>query len=535
LSTLVRLSFWLPDPPQPRFADAFEHHLRPVLETHGLTDPTPSLRPAQEGVFSRLFGIETPLAIQIKQQALEDDPAWHQALDLVFPNPSSWRLELYETNAGPGQRTPCGTGFRQAQWYTLTADAGLAAIGLGGSMCQDGRGQLWLSTGMGIVRFDGVTWHHFGVADGMAHASVASIMASQAGGLWIGSSGGVSYYDGLTFIHYTTADGLGFNHAMCLLEDRQGRIWAGNEKGLYVFEDQAFVPGPVGAPLSGEIVRSVLQDRQGDLWVGCHGALYWFGPNQTRVWRATDGLHGSVRALLEDQQGLLWIGTDQALYTMDQQRLSQVETTVGFAVCTVNALAEEPDGTLWYTQDPHGLGCYDGHRHRSYPTQNILSLLLDSEENLWMGMTHGLSRWDRARYTHFSREDGLPHEIGCDMVQGRDGRFWVSTAGGLTVFDGQAFQSIPELEGQNLWFVEEDPQGRVWSGGGFSDALYRLDNDQIEAVWTAQPPEAGPSRTWIDCQGRVWCIHTWFNLPLETHPSYGTVAGRDRLAPGGSG
>ncbi len=108
-------------------------------------------------------------------------------------------------------------------------------------------------------------------------------------------------------------------------------------------------------------------------------------------------------------------------------------------------------------------------------------------------------------------QDGLPTLTIKALLQTRDGYLWISTAAGLTRFDGLQFQTYdrsntPEMIGDEfsaygLW---EDREGSVWAGtmnaglvryrdGKFerwdksrglpSDTIYRIDGDEEGGVW----------------------------------------------------
>ena len=67
---------------------------------------------------------------------------------------------------------------------------------------------------------------------------------------------------------------------------------------------------------------------------------------------------------------------------------------------------------------------------------------------------------------HLGPEDGLSHRWVTQVIQGRDGFLWVSTADGLNRYDGHAFKTYPELDEehgiQHIYTIQEAQNGMIW-------------------------------------------------------------------------
>ncbi len=82
--------------------------------------------------------------------------------------------------------------------------------------------------GSGVSKYNGETFTHFTVKDGLCDNDVQSLMEDRHGILWIGTRfGGVSKYDGETFTHFTEKEGLIDNDVRSILEDSYGNLWFG--------------------------------------------------------------------------------------------------------------------------------------------------------------------------------------------------------------------------------------------------------------------------------------------------------------------
>ncbi len=47
----------------------------------------------------------------------------------------------------------------------------------------------------------------------------------------------------------------------------------------------------------------------------------------------------------------------------------------------------------------------------------------------------GLSRFADGKFTNYTMADGLPNELVTALFEDREGRFWVGSHGGLSIFD----------------------------------------------------------------------------------------------------
>jgi len=80
MPTLARLSFWVSPEQRDAFEATYEKKLVPILKKHDLVESSERARSTVEGVFSRLFEVETPSEVAAKERALQNDPAWQEVL-----------------------------------------------------------------------------------------------------------------------------------------------------------------------------------------------------------------------------------------------------------------------------------------------------------------------------------------------------------------------------------------------------------------------------------------------------------------------
>jgi ligand-binding sensor domain-containing protein/signal transduction histidine kinase len=161
-------------------------------------------------------------------------------------------------------------------------------------------------------------------------------------------------------------------------------------------------------------------------------------------------------------------------------------TAAGLPQNSVNAIAQTPDGYLW-VGSRDGLARFDGVRFTVFGLRDglqsveIQTLCLDRHGTLWIGTSGGgLSRWIEGKIENVA----LPHQlIAPDSVtalaEDADGRLWIGTGAGLSIWQDDRFVERPELamlERASVRSLRRDSHGGMWIGTG-SQGLYAF-NDQ---------------------------------------------------------
>ena len=104
-------------------------------------------------------------------------------------------------------------------------------------------------------------------------------------------------------------------------------------------------------------------------------------------------------------------------------------------------------------------------------------MLEDRRGVLWFGTNGGLSRYDGAAFTTYTRSDGLGSHDVWAMVEDLTGNLWLGTGGGgATRFDGTSFMTVSAKDGLGNGHVQsllEDSRGRLWIGT--SGGAYQFD------------------------------------------------------------
>lgn len=295
---------------------------------------------------------------------------------------------------------------------------------------------------------------------------------------------------------FTVDDGLAQNQVSSVVQDRAGFIWVGTSRGLQRYDGYSFVRYSAlqrDAPRElDESIRQLHLDALGALWIETPRALFRFDPASRTLTRLT--LSADGRAWAPDSAGRVWIMDGKTLTSIDARstplRVETVERWPSVAKFTI-AFATSRTGGVWLTlRDTSGYRVVRAGASTRTPRSYRLEFI------------------------------GAPSAL----VEDREGRVWVSGAGGVAVLDPGAdrFRRLAESGGavmgalviehaasgsvivaSDRWIAHLDRSGRV---------IHRWDAPELFGKGVGPPDIA------IDREGGVWVATLWggvFRLDRE--------------------
>ena len=311
---------------------------------------------------------------------------------------------------------------------------------------------------------------------------VNAMLVEPDGRLWVGTvEGGLNLREKGTadFIHYTTANsGLSHNSVSALAADHHGKLWIGTWGGGVCLTERQGVHYISRLELQGEyqwrtgFVGALAVDSINDgLWIGSNAGLYFYDFKSHVIEEPFEGcrsLTGNIGAIV-DYDGFLWMGCMQGLIKVDLNSGRQGHRP--FKHKLISHKLDDPDSRI---------------------VDKISSFCLAHDGTLWLGSNgYGLYRrkGDRSQESGVRREDvfeALTTEDGLafggvkGIVEDVNGRLWVTTQNGLSVYDPKThvFSNYFESEGLvNHHFywnsAARDASGVIYLGseGGLIEVL----------------------------------------------------------------
>ncbi|HLK97664.1 MAG TPA: two-component regulator propeller domain-containing protein, partial [Hymenobacter sp.] len=197
-----------------------------------------------------------------------------------------------------------------------------------------------------------------------------------------------------------------------------------------------------------------------------------------RHYTLADGLpQSTLYGLCQDQRGQLWAGTQSGVCWFDGRKFTTLDSRQGLPDNHVTAVAEGPDGTLWFGHRYAGVSYYRGGRARRLPgltaSGQVRQIVPDGPQTLWVatdgsGLFRVAGQGQRQRITRITHQQGLPSDSVNQLLRGPNGAYWAATSAGLVAIDpatnrAVAIPGLPAaLSQQPVYKIADGGQGRYW-------------------------------------------------------------------------
>ena len=292
-----------------------------------------------------------------------------------------------------------------------------------------------------------------------------------------------------TITNYTTADGLLSDFVECIDVDINDNVWLGTSIGVQMFDgsslavyDVANYPGMLS-----DNIKVITAMANGEIWIGTdYGANQLVSGVNGFMWlpyTTSNGLASNqVKSIDEDANGGIWVGTNQGVSYFDGNSwVSYSSPDLHWS--GVNATAFDSNGDKWFASPLGGITHFNGTTFTPYDTSNgllsqyVTALLIDDQDNKWVGTSSGMSVLD-ATNTTFTQHTRMyimppPDTLNpvVDIAMDSHGRIWTAiyvgylAVGGVAMWDGNQwidFDVTDGLVGPNVKGLTIDSQDNIW-------------------------------------------------------------------------
>ncbi|SDE99521.1 Two component regulator propeller [Mucilaginibacter pineti] len=240
-------------------------------------------------------------------------------------------------------------------------------------ICKDQYGNLWLGTednGLNKLSPDKHTWTHYypGVKNGISNTNIHGLLPNGTE-LFIGT-----FERGLDILNISTGkvdrvylageddNGLKSNFIVTFCKTRAGVILLGSSRGLYRYNEAGHNFTLIDKVPPNEFVYHIVEDHAGKIWVATiHDGVYCYDPVKNKAFKLgtnDDAIaHTTVNGIFEDDHRIFWFATE------------------GLGLCRYNPF----DKTYKFYDTNNG-----------FPSNSVLRILEDKNNNLWISTTRGL-------------------------------------------------------------------------------------------------------------------------------------------------
>ncbi|WP_299762288.1 two-component regulator propeller domain-containing protein [uncultured Dokdonia sp.] len=309
--------------------------------------------------------------------------------------------------------------------------------------------------------------------------------------------------------------------------DKEGRIWLGYyNQGVDVYDSLynkfGSIEGIVNEmnSLESPQITGLTRDGQGRLWISSFNGVDIYDPvtdnfeninGGDKIYSGFESNIG-VESMFLDSNNDFWIGTwNNGIYFLKQGtkefiHFNKTTTNGDLKTNSIRGFAEDSKGRIWMASFLKGLHYYDPKSNsfnycdsESFTTSGLInsdvkSIIVDSEDELWVGTPSGLfrvkdlgnskfyvenmrSKMEMAQKSHPSLHNIL------SLYEAHDSTIWIGTDGaGLfryersndKFYNQNAFQDIEETSVNG---IIEDDQNNLWISGSLGITKFSmLDN-----------------------------------------------------------
>lgn len=291
--------------------------------------------------------------------------------------------------------------------------------------------------------------------------------------LWVGTEAGAFLFglDGRQLARFTKDNGLPDDkvHVVDVEPGEGGRTWFGTMGGLAVLDGERWTSWrPAEGGLADANVWALKPTRDG-VWVGSDGGVQFLdreGRWTTWTVRSSPLVENWIQAIAVDSKGDAWVGVWNG------------------------GVARFGAGTWQVWTDPDGLPDVDAARDDGPLSDAVTSLTVDGRDNVWVGTTAGLCRFDGRRWYDYDHPDwGIVAPPLNYLEMAPDGET-LAVAGrtGVTLLRGTAWRTYLPLTGaapsvlvregdartglRREYFLDAAlPTAQVWSVGFLGNAM----------------------------------------------------------------
>ena len=354
------------------------------------------------------------------------------------------------------------------------------------ALAQTPDGFLWLGTGAGLFRFDGVDFERVVAANAEQYPSIniTALFVSHSGDLWIGyNSGNVSRLRNGELTNFPRLNGNGAGLVSRFIQDADDNLWVATFGGLFRYDgsDWQHVGAERNFPDNSQ-VSWIETTSDGTLWVGDWNTIRFLRPGSPQF--ETIDVTTGRSVFIEHKPGeLLVLDAHHGAFTLsiETSRPTRLpESLPDGSRLNPNYIFQDHNGVIWSTD------IQLGGVHRLGDTDLARGVPADAFRSASVSFTLG---------------DGLSSNIAVPILEDNDKNVWVGTNLGLDRFSASLFVSADILPATSALGYSSEFSSL---GEYIADArtIYRIDKAQ-QAEFVARS-ESDISNLLVDRGGRLW-------------------------------
>lgn len=357
-------------------------------------------------------------------------------------------------------------------------------------------GFFWIGTSNGLARFDGSEFKVFNAANTpQIKANIAAdLYKDRKGRIWFTNGGaGLLVKEHDKFNRISEEDGLSLNHPSYFAETKTGKIYIGTfGGGLNILENNKLRVINKKNGLSSDDIHSLLIDTQERIWIGTYdeGINLIEGNEIKKFKRLGNQTNTAVEHIFQSSTGEILAATHRGVVVFNGNSFEENNAFLPLNGKTVNHIAEDDEGNLWFSTSNYGIYIYNGKIFFQLTSKNLLnsddiSQVLPTKFGVWIcSLVEGLSFLKQNKIKVVSVKQGLPHKKARTIFQTRNGLIWIGTGNGIAKFDEQTNKLTPlksNFRDLSVHAWAENAKGEIYFGT-LLQGLLKIVGDKIVAA-----------------------------------------------------
>ncbi len=291
-------------------------------------------------------------------------------------------------------------------------------------------------------------WTNYTTQNGIIDNNIWSINEDLYGNIWVGTGSGLCRFDGISWVQVGNEYGISGYPIYAVAMDGDGVLWVGSDYGLDVLVqgNWYWIDSLFGYPF---IARSLYRDNDGDMWIGTYGSEFipggLFGYDGQQFWKFTIPFeqpgYNNIYCITQDQLGNIWVGTDAGAVKLTQSGYEVLNSTNDLTFDDVTAILADGWNDIWFgTFDGAHVGRFHNYQmeflslFHNYDISGVLTMTEDRKHNIWIGTGAGLVKYDGTTMNANVNTELRDRMIWCSVTDQKGNVWFGTTDRGLFVY-----------------------------------------------------------------------------------------------------
>lgn len=265
----------------------------------------------------------------------------------------------------------------------------------------DAQGDVWFATtNFGIVHYNGSKWKNYRTSNSSIPDNyISTIDFDSKGNMWISTSGGIVKYDGKNFITYDTSRGIPANEIRCLAVDKNDNIFfiISRVSGIFKYDGNEWYTYQKKLTDSTFLFfNNISIDNKNNIWNASELGIFKLDGGFQLAYTINDYnmVDESILNMITDKTENLWVaGTMGAAFKSIDNNWTIFNSASNFLDnYDIRSICVDSNNVKWVATLGGGIASYDGTKWTFYNQQNSglysnlnRSIAADKNGNIWVG------------------------------------------------------------------------------------------------------------------------------------------------------